>query len=67
MWNNLSDPAASPLDIRFLLKANRKVGSGSSFAEATSWCEGSRSPGQLELCEATLILTDVNLGCEADR
>ena len=48
MCKSVLAPAASPLDSRLRLKTERKSGSGYSLAAATSSCEGSLSPGQLE-------------------
>lgn len=55
MWNSFSEPAASLLERRTRLKSESSAGSGRSLADATSWWEGSRSPGQLGLCESVAI------------
>jgi hypothetical protein len=50
-------PSASSLFMRALLKCDRAMESGRSFADATSRCEGSRSPGQLGLFSIEAILS----------
>ena len=43
-----SQPVESELENKACLKAERCSESGSSFAEATSYLDGTRSPGQLD-------------------
>jgi hypothetical protein len=53
--NSLTHLPASPTDRRLFLKSEKNTASGSSLADATSWWEGSRSPGQVESGEMALI------------